>query len=89
MEGRQLILNDGTTIDGGEAGYADGFLWMWFGGMTLQEAAALVFDPVKTEKIIFQYGEMQDTYDGFTSCRSISINTDGRISVCMTREVGA
>ncbi len=85
MEGQRIILADGTTIENGRAGYSSGFLWLWFGGMTLQEAALIFFDPSMTSEIIFQYGEMQDTYEGFTSCIQLSIDVDGQISVCMKR----
>lgn len=85
MDGRRLILMDGTTLEDGEAGYAQGFLWLWFSGMTLAEAFALFIDPAKTGHIVFQYGEMEDVYDGFTNCTSVSIDVDGRVSVCMTK----
>lgn len=87
MDGRRLILADGTVIDGGEAGYADGFLRCWFDGYTMREASVIFFDPEKTAVIVFEYGEMKDRYEGFTNCRSISVSADGLISVCMTKEV--
>lgn len=85
MDGRRLILNDGTIIDDGVAGYSEGFLWLWFTGYTMQQAASLFFDATKTEHIVFQYGEMADEYNGFTTCRSLMIDADGRISVCMVK----
>lgn len=85
MNGRQLVLNDGTIIEDGEAGYSQGFLWLWFTGYTLQQAAAVFFYAEKTARITFQYGEMEDTYEGFTNCINLNINTDGMVSVCMTR----
>lgn len=85
MEGRRLILNDGTVIEDGNAGYSDGFLWLWFAGYTLQQAATMFFDPTKTAKIVYQYGEMQDEYTGYTVCRSLMTDADGRISVCMVK----
>lgn len=87
MDGRRLILADGTVIDGGEAGYADGFLRCWFEGYTMQEVAQIFLDPEKTAVIVFEYGEMSDRYDGFTNCRSISVSADGLNSVCMTKGV--
>ena len=85
MEGQRLILNDGTTIENGSAGYSDGFLWLWFAGFTMQQAATMFFDAAKTERIVFQYGEMQDEYTGFTTCRTLMVDTDGKISVCMVK----
>ena len=82
--GRRLMLNDGTTIENGEAGFASGYLWLWVPGMTLPEAAALFLDPGKTEKIVFEYGDMEDTYEGYTMCTHLS-TTDGTLSVCMKK----
>ena len=85
MTGRRLILKDGTTIEGGEAGQTPVNLWLWFSGYTLQEAAAMFFDTEKTEEITFQYGEMQSIYRGYTNCTQLDIGTDGTVSVCMKR----
>lgn len=82
----RLILNDGTVIDGGRAGYAAGCLWLYFAG-TIQQAAAIFLDPAKTARIVFEYGEMEDVHEGFTNCTSINCDIDGNISVCMTRGV--
>ena len=76
---------DGTTIENGEAGLAQGFLWLWFSGMTLAEVASTFLDPAKTGRIVFQYGEMQDVFEGFTECREMGIDNDGRVSVCMVK----
>lgn len=83
--GRRLILNDGTVIENGEAGYSQGFLWLWFSGYTLPEAARMAFDPYTMLKIIYQYGEMQDEYTDYTNCITLQIDVDGKISVCMTK----
>lgn len=85
MEGQRLILADGTTIEHGVAGYADGYLWLYLTGYTMQQAAALFFDPTKTAHITFQYGDMQDEYSGFTDCRTLTIDADGKVSVCMAK----
>lgn len=85
MEGQRLILMDGTIIEDGTAGLSSGFLWCWFTGYTLQQAAAVFFDSAKTGKIEFQYGEMTDTFEDYTDCTSLMIDTDGKISVCLTR----
>jgi hypothetical protein len=83
--GRRLILSDGTVLENGECGYADGRLWCWVSGMTMAEAAEMFFDPGRTDHIVFEYGEMSDEYDGFTTCTGISIDSDGKISVCLTK----
>ena len=84
--GVRLILADGTEIEGGRAGYAGGFLWCRWNG-TMQEAAALFFDPEKTAVIRFQYGGMEDSWEGFTECTNIHME-DGQVYVCMTRGNG-
>ena len=81
----KLILNDGTVIDNGRAGYSQGFLWCHMTGYTMQQAALLFFDPEKTEKITFVYGADNDVYEGFTNCININIDVDGVLYVCLTR----
>lgn len=83
--GQRLILADDTVIENGSAGYSDGHLWCWVTGFTMQEAAAVFFDPEKTQEIVYEYGEMSDTYTGYTVCTNIFINSDGVISVCLVR----
>ena len=85
MEGIRLILNDGTIIENGRAGYAEGCLWCYLIGYTMQQAAMLFLDDSKTARIVFQYGEMEDEYEGYTNCVNIHIDMDGKVSVCMTR----
>ena len=86
VEGMRLILNDGTIIEDGRCGISEGFLWLWFNGYTMQQVAMIFFDPDKIAHIVFQYGEMQDVFDGYTICRTININSDGQISVCLVKE---
>lgn len=84
MEGRRLILNDGTIIENGQAGYSSGFLWLYFTGYTMMQM--MIFcDDDKTRKIVFQYGDMSDEYDGFTNCVTMNIDTDGNNSVCLKK----
>ena len=56
--GQRLILADKTTIENGAAGYAEGFLWCYLTGVSMAEAGVLFFDPEKTARIIFEYGEI-------------------------------
>ena len=85
MKGQRLIMNDGTIIENGSAGYAEGCLWLKLPGYTMQQAAALAFDDEKTSRVVFQYGEMSDTYEGFTNCVNINQDYDGLVSVCMKK----
>ena len=85
-EGQRLILKDGTTIEDGRAGYSQGYLWCHFSGYTLQQAAAIFFDMDKTDQILYQYGEDEDEYNGFTSCILLKIDEDTHeVSVCLTK----
>ena len=84
-DGQRLVMNDGTIIENGTAGYASGFLWCYFSGYTMAQAAGLFLDTAKTSRIIFEYGEMSEEYTGFTDCVSISTDADGNNSVCMKR----
>ena len=76
---------DGTTIENGSCGYAGGKVWCWVKGFTMQDAAAIFFDPQKTGKIVFEYGQMSDTFEGYTNCINLFIDTDGQISACLIR----
>ena len=80
----RLILNDGTIIENGRAGYSMGFLWLRLPGFTMQAAADIAFNPALTQRIVFQYGQMEDVYEGYTSCTSIN-NEDSMISVCLVK----
>lgn len=83
--GRRLILMDGTTLEDGRCGLADGHLWCWITGMTMMQAAMIFLDPTKTGEIVFEYGEMSDTYENYTNCTNLSIDNDGKVSICLTR----
>jgi hypothetical protein len=51
----------------------------------MAEAGALFLDPEKTAVIKFEYGEMEDVYEGMTECRILRMDLDGQIAVCMTK----
>lgn len=81
----RLILNDGTTIMDGRAGMANGLLWMWLPGYTMQAASGVAFNPERTKRITYRYGEnLETTYSGFTVCINIMIQ-EQEIAVCMRR----
>ena len=85
---RRLILNDGTIIEGGDAGLSsEGNLWLWFTGHTMMQAFTLFLDPQKTERITFwRTEEAEDIYEGYTNCTNINIDANGMMHVCLTRE---
>lgn len=84
MTGRRLIFSNDQEIENGEAGLSGDILHLWIPDMTMIEVAQIVLDPAKTLQIRFQYGQMEDTYDGYTECRGIAID-DGQIAVRMAR----
>ena len=83
--GQRIVLNDGTTIEDGSAGYSSGKLWCWFRGFTLPEASAIFFDSEKTRRIVYEYGEMSDVYVGYTEVISMFIDEDGQVSICLVK----
>ena len=83
----RLVLMDGTILNDCSAGYADGHLWLVIVGKTLAEAAMLFFDPTKTARIQYDYGEMRDVYEGYTVCTNLSIDSDGIVNICMVKGV--
>ena len=83
--GQRLIFADGTTIENGRCGYSDGHVWCWVTGYSMQNAALIFFDANKTYRIIYEYGEMSDTYENFTNCVNLMVDNDGMISVCLTK----
>ena len=84
MTGRRIILADGETFENGVAGYADGFLWLKLPECTPQECANTFTNKAKTALIVFQYGEMETEYKGFTQL--VLVKPGEPVSVCMTTE---
>ena len=69
MDGRRVVLNPGLdriVLEGSEAGYANGVLWLYVKGQTLAQTFALLSNPTNTAVIEFHYGEMVDRYENFT-----------------------
>ena len=83
--GQRLILMDGTVIENGNCGYSAGSLWCWVHGFTMPEAAQIFFDPSKTGKIVYEYGQMTDEYEGFTNCVNLFVDVDGKVSACLVK----
>lgn len=83
MDGRAIILADGTKLPGSECGLAEGVLWCFVDGLTMMQAFSLLADPNKTQVITFQYGEMQDTFEGYTQLIAAILAQDGKIHVAL------
>ena len=88
MEGVRLILMDGTVLENATAGSASGVLWCMIPGMTMEQAAAVFLDPNKTGHIVFQYGDMEDEYNGFTTCTALDLDYGDKLSVTLKRGDG-
>lgn len=84
MEGHRLILNDGSEIENGQAGLANGALWLWIPGK-FWDVADMARNAEKMQIITFQFGEMQEEYEGYTICTGIMSNSDV-IAVSMVKE---
>lgn len=82
MEGRRLIFADGTTVENGEAGFADNTV-VCFVEMSLTEAFYLFSDANRTSTIVFQYGDMEDRYEGYTQI--VYITSGDRLAVGLRR----
>ena len=82
---RKLIFNDGTEIEGGEAGLSGKQLWLFLPGYTFQQAAEIALDQNKTAVIIFEYSdELADRYEGYVNCTAISVDYD-QTNICLER----
>jgi len=88
MSARNLVLNDGTTIEDGDAGLSSSNnLWLWFTGYTMMQVALMFLDTEKTSRITFHQSEdVVDVYEGYTNCININMETNGQFHVCLTRE---
>lgn len=84
MDGRRIILHDGTTFDG-ECGYSGGFLWCYVNGVSNPEDVAIFLNAEATSVILFQYGDMEDTYTGYVF--NLMIKTETGYSVSLEKGV--
>lgn len=77
MEGRKVVMADGTELLDAEIGYTDQHIWCFLKNVTFPEAYDLFSDPLKTQVLIFDYGDMQDVHEGFTELHTIKKTEDG------------
>ena len=82
MEGRRIILNDGSTFDG-NCGYADGYLWLYLFGVKDPEDVAVFLNEDAISVIIYQYGENEDRYTNFGF--NMIQKTDSGYNVCLKK----
>ena len=64
--GRQIVMNDGTIYEDATIGYNNGVIWCNIPNKTITDVIPDFIDHQKTEKLIFQYGEDEDVYEGYT-----------------------
>ncbi len=83
--GVRLIMADDTVIENGRAGETEGRLWCIFPG-TMMDAFGIFFNPAKTSVIRFQYGDMEESWEGYTNCTNI-FTMDNEAHVCMRKVV--
>ena len=84
MTGRRIKLHNGVTYEDSTCGYADGFLWCFIAGYTMQEVAGVFFDHQATSVILFEYGELADRYEGYTSVAFMKATENG-CDICLVR----
>lgn len=85
MEGRRIVMADGTELMDAEIGYANRHIWCHLKNITLPMAYDLFSNPQKTGTLIFDYGDMRDVYEGFTQVNTIKISEYG-VDVRMDKE---
>lgn len=68
MEGQRLVLADLTIIEGGHGGADGNYLWLRIPNWTMAQVAGKFCDPSATQRVVFQYGEMEEVFEGFTDC---------------------
>ena len=78
----RLKLNDGTLLEGSEAGYAEPDVWCFLRDVDFGRAYELFSDPEKTAFIRYQFGSTEIIYEGYTELNAIQKNSSG-ISVRM------
>lgn len=88
MNGRKLILADGTTYMEGECGQSEEFLWCWLPiGTDITKIFSDFTNPEKTARITFEYSSESITYEGYTVFRGLLIDSNGMIKVRIKKEI--
>ena len=70
----RLKFDDGTVLEGSEAGFLGNELVLYLNGITdFSEAYAIASDTNKTQHVVFEYGGMYDEYFNFTTLKAIQL----------------
>lgn len=83
--GRRLIFANGIVWENTELGAADGTVWLFLYGVTLMQALPVITNPEATREITFEYGEMSETYTGYTHLKTITEDATG-CQACLVKE---
>lgn len=87
MNGQKITLSDGMEIQSTTCCvYFDGLSCMLPNSITMREAFELFIDKEKTKTIIYNYGETEETYVGYTNLVMLRKNFDGRKQVLLAYE---
>ena len=86
MEGRRIVMADGTELIDSTIGYSDGHIWCFLVNISFSTAYELFSDAQKTGTLIFDYGDMQDVYEGYTKVHTVK-TTEFGVDVRLNKEV--
>ena len=82
---RKLTLNDGTEFDNSNCGLATGVLWCYLKDVTFHQALTAFDNPAKTSRIDFTYGEMVDSYEGYTQIIAVIQEAENQVNIALIR----
>lgn len=85
----QLILNDGTVLDGRIIDNGDNLtIFVYLKGMSLDTGYLLMRNPNKTSRIIFRSYGVEHVYNGYTEITNVN-NEFGNCNLTMRKVVSA
>ena len=83
---QKLILNDGTELENSYACETLENLFLYIkNGMNMMQVFMLLYDPNKTDRIIYTSGDMTSEYTGFTVVQTIDTGVGGLVCATMRR----
>lgn len=84
---RRITLNDGTIYENSDIGFTNGVICCFINGetATVLNTFPVFSDSAKTEKIVYEFGEKQNTYEGFTHLGGIWEEYGGGITILLKR----
>lgn len=61
-----LKLANGRILEECQAGASETSLWLYLKNLSMKEAAEIAFDPEAIQHIEFYFGNLHNTYEGYT-----------------------